>query len=113
MIQEIDRRVASGYTALVALIVAGVVMTLWMISAIGNEAAVQIILSSLGLTLVLFLFAGLFIVNPNEARVLQLFGKYVGTVKTPGLRFANPFYTKSKISVKVRNFETGKLKVND
>ena len=51
--------------------------------------------------------------NPNEARVLQLFGKYVGTVKQPGLRYANPFYSKRKISVRVRNFETGKLKVND
>jgi len=113
MIQEIDRRAASGYMALFTLIVAGIVVTLWMISAISSEAAVQIVLSSLAITLVLFLFAGLFIVNPNEARVLQLFGKYVGTVKTPGLRFANPFYTKTKLSVKVRNFETGKLKVND
>jgi regulator of protease activity HflC (stomatin/prohibitin superfamily) len=45
--------------------------------------------------------------------VLQLFGKYVGTVKAPGLRWANPFYSKHKISLRVRNFETGKLKVND
>jgi regulator of protease activity HflC (stomatin/prohibitin superfamily) len=113
MINEIDRKAASGYMALFTLIVAVVVTTLWMISAIGNEAAVQIVLSSLAITVVMFLFAGLFIVNPNEARVLQLFGKYVGTVKMPGLRFANPFYTKRKISMKVRNFETGKLKVND
>lgn len=113
MIREIDRNAASGYMALFTLTVAGIVITLWMISAIGNEAAVQIVLSSLAITVVLFLFAGLFIVNPNEARVLQLFGKYVGTVKTPGLRYANPFYTKTKLSVKVRNFETGKLKVND
>ena len=113
MIREIDRNAASGYLALFTLLVAGVVTTLWMISAISSEAAVQIVLSSLVITVVLFLFAGLFIVNPNEARVLQLFGKYVGTVKTPGLRFANPFYSKRKISMKVRNFETGKLKVND
>jgi len=56
---------------------------------------------------------GLFIVNPNEAKVLQLFGEYVGTAKTPGLRWANPFYSKKKVSVRTRNFETGKLKVND
>ncbi|MDH3455353.1 MAG: SPFH domain-containing protein [Gemmatimonadota bacterium] len=84
-----------------------------MISAIQTESVVQIVLSVIALTVVTFLFAGLFIVNPNEARVLQLFGKYVGTAKTPGLRFANPFYTKKKISVRIRNFETGKLKVND
>jgi regulator of protease activity HflC (stomatin/prohibitin superfamily) len=56
---------------------------------------------------------GLFIVNPNEAKVLQLFGDYVGTALAPGLRWANPFYSKKKVSVRTRNFETGKLKVND
>ena len=57
--------------------------------------------------------AGLFIVNPNQAKVLQLFGDYVGTARKPGLRWANPFYTKKAVSMRTRNFETGKLKVND
>jgi regulator of protease activity HflC (stomatin/prohibitin superfamily) len=52
-------------------------------------------------------------VHPNEAKVLQLFGKYSGTCHDPGLRWANPFYTKTAVSVRVRNFESGKLKVND
>jgi hypothetical protein len=56
---------------------------------------------------------GLFVVNPNEARVLQLYGAYRGTVRTPGMRWANPFYTKRSISVRVRNFESAHLKVND
>jgi regulator of protease activity HflC (stomatin/prohibitin superfamily) len=56
---------------------------------------------------------GLFVVNPNEGRVLQLFGDYKGTVSTPGLRWASPFYTKKRISLRVRNFESGRLKVND
>jgi regulator of protease activity HflC (stomatin/prohibitin superfamily) len=56
---------------------------------------------------------GLFIVNPNEAKVLQLFGSYVGSVRDPGLRFANPFYSGKAISLRVRNFESNKLKVND
>src|SRR5205823_9652321 len=56
---------------------------------------------------------GLFIVNPNEAKVLQLFGHYVGTVREQGLKWANPFYTKRKISLRIRNFESSKLKVND
>ncbi len=64
------------------------------------------ILSILGL-------AGLFVVNPNEAKVLQLFGAYRGTARTAGLRWVNPFYSKKKVSVRTRNFETGKLKVND
>ena len=61
----------------------------------------------------MLLFTGLFVVNPNEGRVLQLFGDYVGTVKTPGLRWANPLYTKKRISLRVRNFESARLKVND
>jgi regulator of protease activity HflC (stomatin/prohibitin superfamily) len=56
---------------------------------------------------------GLFVVNPNEGRVLQLFGDYKGTVSTPGLRWASPFYTKKRISLRVRTFESGRLKVND
>jgi regulator of protease activity HflC (stomatin/prohibitin superfamily) len=57
--------------------------------------------------------AGLFVVNPNEGLVLQLFGSYIGTVRAPGLRFASPFYTKRRISLRVRNFESSRLKVND
>ncbi|RUL85961.1 SPFH domain-containing protein [Tautonia sociabilis] len=69
-------------------------------------AIVLLVLTILGLS-------GLFVVNPNEAKVLQLFGDYKGTVRKPGLRWANPFYSKSAISVRVRNFESGRLKVND
>ena len=60
-----------------------------------------------------FLLSGLFIVHPNEAKALVLFGKYKGSVKTDGLWFANPFLRKTAISLRVRNFETAKLKVND
>lgn len=56
---------------------------------------------------------GLFVVQPNEARVLQLFGAYRGSVRQAGLRFTNPFYTKKRVSVRVNNFESQRLKVND
>jgi hypothetical protein len=56
---------------------------------------------------------GFFVVNPNEGLVLQLFGDYVGTSRTEGLRWASPFYTKRRISLRVRNFESARLKVND
>ena len=65
------------------------------------------------LALEIGLLAGLFVVNPNEGRVLQLFGNYVGTVKTPGLRWANPLLHEKRISLRVRNFESARLKVND
>ena len=61
----------------------------------------------------IFLMKGFFMVAPNEAKVLQLFGDYVGTAKTAGLRYANPLYKKRKLSLRVRNFESGQLKVND
>ncbi len=67
---------------------------------------VLMLLSILGL-------GGLFLVNPNERKVLQLFGDYIGTARVDGLRWANPFYSKKKVSVRTRNFETSKLKVND
>jgi regulator of protease activity HflC (stomatin/prohibitin superfamily) len=56
---------------------------------------------------------GFFVVNPNEGRVLQLFGRYVGTVRTEGLRWANPFSTKRLVSLRASSFETAKVKVND
>ena len=59
------------------------------------------------------LLKGFFQVSPNEGQVLQLFGKYAGTARAEGLRWTNPFYTKRRISLRVRNFESGKLKVND
>jgi regulator of protease activity HflC (stomatin/prohibitin superfamily) len=56
---------------------------------------------------------GFFIVNPNEARVLTLFGKYAGSVKRDGFHWANPLLTKKHISLRIRNFESAKIKVND
>ena len=61
----------------------------------------------------LFLLLGLFVVNPNEGRVMQFFGDYVGTANKPGLRWANPFFTKKRISQRTRSFESAHLKVND
>ena len=57
--------------------------------------------------------AGFYMVSPNEGRVLQLFGQYVGTDRALGLRWANPFYSKRRVSLRIRNFESGQLKVND
>jgi regulator of protease activity HflC (stomatin/prohibitin superfamily) len=79
-----------------------------------RERSVAIVLSGVGsVVLALFLFPGLFAVNPNEARVVTLFGRYVGTVHENGLRWTNPFAFKQRVSLRVRNFESEKLKVND
>jgi regulator of protease activity HflC (stomatin/prohibitin superfamily) len=68
---------------------------------------------ALGLVVVFFLWMGFFIVQPNTGAVLQLFGKYVGTSREAGLRWTNPFYAKKAVTLRVRNFESSKLKVND
>lgn len=113
MITEKEISVKSGYLMLVVLPVLFVVNILILIYAGKNEIGVLIVICVLAIPVLGFLLAGFFMVNPNESKVLQLFGKYVGTVKVTGLRWSNPFYGKKKVSVKVRNFESGQLKVND
>ena len=78
-----------------------------------DAAAFYIIGAALLFALWVLAVRGFFIVAPNEGQVLQLFGSYAGTAKTAGLRWANPFYTRKKISLRVRNFESSHLKVND
>ena len=113
MIVEKERKVPSGYLMLLVLLAAqsaafyGVFLNLRAISIPG------ILITALISTIILVLWAGFFMVHPNQARVLQLFGAYAGTAREPGLRWANPFYTKKAVSTRVRNFESGQLKVND
>ncbi len=68
---------------------------------------------SLLIPVIMFFFVGLFIVHPNESKVLILFGKYVGTVRDNGLFWANPLFIKKKISLRARNFDSERVKVND
>ncbi len=113
MIKERQKKVSSGYLMLVVLTVAQLV-TGWLIfRAVLAESVVGLVVSVLAAVIVLVLWAGLFMIHPNEAKVLQLFGDYVGTAHEPGLRWANPFFQKTAVSTRVRNFESSKLKVND
>jgi regulator of protease activity HflC (stomatin/prohibitin superfamily) len=98
---------------LLVFFVALVACVLGLIKGADDGPTLLAVGSVLGLLLTVFLSAGLFVVNPNEGRVVQLFGDYVGTVRVSGLRWANPFYTKKRISMRVRNFESARLKVND
>jgi regulator of protease activity HflC (stomatin/prohibitin superfamily) len=107
------------YTALPGLPVAIVLLALVVLSAfevvngIRGESLLLVVGAALVLLLSIFLLTGLIVVNPNEAKVLQFFGRYAGTIKQPGLRWANPLYTKKRISQRIRNFESAHLKVND
>lgn len=113
MIREIERKAANGIAVLLMLLGAIGLLVIFLFVGIRSGNPILIVGCIIALLVVVFLLFGLFVVNPNEAKVLQLFGTYVGTVKDPGLRWANPFYTKKRVSLRVRNFETSKLKVND
>ena len=82
-------------------------------SVSAGEKPLAIITIVVSLILHLLLGGGLFMVQPNQAVALTLFGKYKGSTKTSGLRWANPFYSKHKVSLRVRNFDSDKLKVNE
>ncbi len=112
--QENPIRSLSGITVLLCLLavlgLSAYVFYLGMTTFTGT--ALPLLSVGAGL-LVAFSALGLYIVEPNQAAVLSLFGKYVGTVKDNGLRWNNPLLTKKKISLRVRNFESGRLKVNE
>jgi len=115
MVREREQNGWPGVPILVFLLLLGVglfanVVRLIAVRAHPGLIALTVVLSFLTWV---FLMAGLFIVNPNQARVLQLFGSYVGTAKVAGLRWVNPFYSKKLISLRVRSFESSHLKVND
>ena len=113
MIKEIERRYPSGYLALVVLPVLFLANGWWFVSAVNSESVYQIVFSVLIALILLICFAGFFMVHPNQARVLTLFGTYVGSARETGLRWANPFYAKKAVSLRVRNFDCDPLKVND
>ena len=110
-----ERKVSymAGIPVLLVGLVALVFAVFLFIDGVRDESLPMVLFGVGTFVVGLLLLAGLFVVNPNEAKVLQLFGKYVGTAKDEGLRWANPFYSKKAVSVRIRNFETGRLKVND
>jgi regulator of protease activity HflC (stomatin/prohibitin superfamily) len=113
MIRERVRPTVSGFLVL------AVVLVVFLTAGFGFRRAAmaqdaQSVLAWVAVMVVALIVAkGVFVLNPNEGKVLQLFGAYRGTARTPGLRWANPFYTKHRISLRVRNFESARLKVND
>lgn len=123
--KEIVRSVASGWSWLPVVLIGYVAAIAGFIAAVthldkgrvhelfglhpGYTLVGSLVLA--GLTVVLN--CGFFTLQPNQSAVLILFGAYTGTVRTPGFHWANPFYTKKKVSLRTRNFNTDKLKVND
>ena len=114
MIREQVRSATSGVPVLIVGL-AGIAGSVWLFVASVQRPPTPagIILAVAGVLLSLFVLMGLKIVNPNEARVLQLFGSYRGTIKTPGLRWVPPLMTTRNVSQRIRNFDGSRLKVND
>jgi regulator of protease activity HflC (stomatin/prohibitin superfamily) len=103
----------SGIPALITLVALLLLDGAWLVNSIQLHSVWAIITAILAGIVLLIALAGFFTVAPNEGKVLQFFGRYVGTVRDAGPRWANPFYSKRGVSLRVRNFESSKLKVND
>jgi regulator of protease activity HflC (stomatin/prohibitin superfamily) len=109
---EIERRTTSGYVGLgigLALLVAAVFFLL----GAGVAGPRMLALAVPSFIAGAFVLAGMYMLQPNEAAILLLFGAYKGTDRTEGLRWANPFYRKQKISLRAHNLASDRLKVND
>jgi regulator of protease activity HflC (stomatin/prohibitin superfamily) len=112
-VREREYNGVPGIPMLLFLLVAIGLLVWWLVVAIQARNTAAIITSTVLLALSALSAAGFFMVNPNQGQVLQLFGEYRGTARTQGLRWANPFLTKKGVSLRVRNFESSHLKVND
>jgi hypothetical protein len=111
--KELQKNSLAGIPALFAWLALGALASYLIFRGAITESP-ALIFAGVGLGIVAFvLLCGLYKVEPNQSAVLSLFGRYVGTVKEDGLRWNNPFFGKKIISLRVRNFESSKLKVND
>lgn len=109
MIEEKQASTYNGYTSIVVLLALQLIN---IAIVIVMPVFFKFVFGFLGI-IVFICWFGFFMVAPNQGRVMQLFGKYVGSEMREGLRWANPLYMKAKVSLRVRNFESGTLKVND
>ncbi|HXG89667.1 MAG TPA: SPFH domain-containing protein [Vicinamibacterales bacterium] len=113
MIREREYHGLPGIPVLLLLLVVNLALLGALISGIDAALPLRAVLAGIALATGVFLLFGLFMVHPNQGKVLQLFGQYQGTAKLQGLRWANPLLMKKAVSLRVRNFESSRLKVND
>jgi regulator of protease activity HflC (stomatin/prohibitin superfamily) len=113
MIREKLSTPSSGWSAVVIGIVLALVALGALATGIRGGGALLVLVFVVALLGAVIALTGLFVVNPNESKVLQLFGEYVGSVRRAGFFWANPLYSKRRVSLRVVSFEVGKLKVND
>ena len=110
--EEIERRTLSGYL-MVAVGLGLIALAVFFFVNIGVAGPGVLAYAVPLMILGTFVLAGLYMLQPNEAALLLLFGAYKGTDRSGGLRWANPFYRKQKISLRAHNLASDRLKVND
>ena len=113
MIRETQAPTLPGLPRLVILPLLVIGDIVLLASFARGAAPYGVLACLLALVVLLVMLGGLFIVDPNVGATLVLFGRYIGTERRPGFWWANPFARKRKVSLRVRNFESSKLKVND
>jgi regulator of protease activity HflC (stomatin/prohibitin superfamily) len=111
--QASKETIASSGNGFVYVIVGLVAIVVPIVLLLGRPSPLMLGVVVLGLLVSAWCLAGLYMLQPNQAALLTLFGSYRGTDRNEGLRWANPFYIKKKVSVRARNFNSEKLKVND
>ena len=111
--KDVERQVSDGWVMLVVLVAAGLLIAGGFIGGLVAEAIPVVVLVVLAAIVWVPCMGGFFTLQPNEAAVLVLFGKYVGTVRQSGFHWANPFYLKKKVSLRRRNLNGATIKVND
>jgi len=113
MIREREYTALPGLPVALGLLTLIVLAVLVIVTGARTQSPPLVVGGGLTIALCIIGLKGLVVVNPNEAKVLQFFGRYSGTIKHAGLRWANPLYSKKSISQRIRNFESAHLKVND
>jgi len=113
MLREKEIKGLSGWLMVFALLGVAIASVLTLVSAIENQHGALVALWITVIVADVVCWFGLTVVNPNQAKVVQLFGRYKGSLKEQGLWWVNPLTTRRKVSLRVRNFESGRLKVND
>jgi regulator of protease activity HflC (stomatin/prohibitin superfamily) len=115
-VEDRELRLTSGWTASFAVLVALGLIVVWFVLAAqftGPVMTWMIWIGVLGSVVWTVALAGFIVNGPNQSRVVQLFGKYVGTLREVGFYYGNPFYWRTRVSLRVRTFETGMTKTDE
>jgi regulator of protease activity HflC (stomatin/prohibitin superfamily) len=111
-VKEMKEKVGFSISGYVAAAIFAALLVIFASNVVQVDDANPWMVLCIALTILTFA-PGFFMVQPKQARVLTLFGSYVGTIKATGLRWTVPFFIRRNISLRIRNFESGQLKVND